>query len=70
MVFKNTNADPDYVVQYVLSQLVLIRVMAFNLTFLADSDPDNVVQFALSKHILIRVIRFKITFLADSDQDF
>ncbi len=36
-------SDPDYVVHFVLSKLVLIKVMAFNMPFLSDSDPAYVV---------------------------
>jgi hypothetical protein len=62
-------SDQDYVVQYVLSKLVLIWVMAFNVHFLDDSDPDYVVQFVLSKLALIKVMSFSMPFLADSDPD-
>jgi hypothetical protein len=40
--------DPDYVVQFALSKLILIRVMASSMLFLADSDPGYGVQHALS----------------------
>ncbi len=41
------DSDPDNVVQFALSKLILIRVMASCMPFLAVSDQNNVVQLAL-----------------------